>query len=306
MLFSSVCNLDFSNYRMSGQPIAARNLSDVLMDSEIEEGQPQKKKRRVDLRGRHWFLTWNNPPENGTEILAEIAAACKKYVYQKECVTVPHWQGCFSFKHQKFWSELDNKLEPKGHWTRCRNVMAARNYCAKIDSRVGETYSKGFKLKHRKVVDPLDGKELYRYQKEILDLVAEAPDDRLVYWYWSFRGNIGKSSLCKHLCMKYNGIMLGGRAADAFYAIAKKLEKGDECDLILFDIPRSRGNEVSYEVFEGVKNGCFFASKYESSMAIMNPPHVFCFANSPPELGLLSKDRWVIKCLDDEEDLQNK
>ncbi len=306
MLFSSVCNLDFSKYRMcAAQP---RDLSDVLMEDEIEELQPPKKKRKLndgneDKRGRHWFLTWNNPPENGTEILAEIAQACKCYVYQMECVTVPHWQGCFSFKHQKYWSELDNKLEPKGHWNRCRNVMAARQYCSKIDSRIGETYSKGFKLKHRKVRDPLAGKELYAYQKEIIEIVQQEPDDRTVYWYWSSKGNIGKSALCKHLCMKYDGIILGGREADAKYAIAKVLEKGKEPDLIVFDIPRSKGNDVTFPGIEKIKDGCFFTSKYESGMALCNPPHIFIFANSPPERGLLSLDRWSIKCLDDEADL---
>ena len=72
------------------------------------------KKRKVDLVGRHWFLTWNNPPENGKAVLDDICLMCSAYVFQMEVASsgTRHWQGCFSFKHPKFWSQLDNKLDP--------------------------------------------------------------------------------------------------------------------------------------------------------------------------------------------------
>ena len=220
-----------------------------------------------------------------------------------ECVSVPHWQCCFTFKYQKYWSELDNKLDPKGHWAKCRNIMAARNYCAKVDSRVGETFCKGYRLKHTKLIDPLEGKTLYRYQKEILEIIEDAPDDRLVYWYWSSKGNIGKSCLVKHMCMKHNAIFLDGKASDAKYGIAMRKKADKPIDLIVFDIPRSKINDVTYDGIEGIKNGCFYSTKYECDMVLHNPPHVFVFANAPPLIDMLSEDRWKVTCLDLEEDL---
>ena len=79
--------------------------SGSLGSTQESEGPPRKK-RRIDQRGCHWFLTWNNPPRNGLEILREIADMCVAFVFQLEqgASGTPHWQGCFSFKDQKYWS----------------------------------------------------------------------------------------------------------------------------------------------------------------------------------------------------------
>jgi hypothetical protein len=53
--------------------------------------------------------------------------------------------------------------------------------------------------------------------------------------------------------------------------------------LVICDVPRAAGNFVNYGALEQVKNGLFFSSKYESEMAVFNPPHVICFANSKPK-----------------------
>jgi hypothetical protein len=45
-------------------------------------------------------------------------------------------------------------------------------------------------------------------------------------------------------------------------------------DPIIYDVPRTAENFVNYGVLEQVKNGLFFSSKYESEMAVFNPPHV--------------------------------
>ncbi len=272
-----------------------------------QEEEPPRKKRRVDQRGCHWFLTWNNPPENGLQVLKDISEQCDSFVFQKEISAsgTPHWQGCFSFRNQKLWSSLDRKLSPKGAWARCRNVLAARNYCAKIDSRDGQTYSKGYATGADIVRDPLEGKVLYGFQKEILDLIKTVPDDRTIHWYWSQKGCIGKTSLCKHLCLKQNAIIVGGRCQDAWYAICQRRLKKQPVNVVVFNIPRSKGNEVSYEGIEGIKDGMFCSVKYESQMCLFNPPHVIVFANMSPNLGMLSMDRWDIHPLDNEVDLMD-
>ncbi len=263
---------------------------------------PASQRRHVDMRARHWFLTWNNPPEDGKDILLSLRA--DKYVFQLERASTGtlHWQGVFSFVHAKKWSHLNNRLRPRGVWTVCRNVAAARQYCSKVDSRVNDkTFTKGYRVL-RSVVDPLKGKELYAYQKLVLDMVSDEPDDRKIYWYWSWKGNIGKSSLCKHLCMKHNGILVGGKHKDAYFAIAELLKAEKPVDLVIFDLPRSMKSMVSFTAIEGIKNGCFFNSKYESRMCLFNPPHILLFANSAPDLSMLSDDRWVVKNLDNEVD----
>ncbi len=119
---------------MSAQPrVSTVELSDVPSG---DEGPPRKK-RRIDKRSRHWFLTWNNPPTNGKEVLESLGAA--KYVFQLEKASTGtmHWQGVFSFKDPKPWSTMDGKLKPKGVWAPCVNLMAARNYCSKVHFTFG-------------------------------------------------------------------------------------------------------------------------------------------------------------------------
>ncbi len=263
----------------------------------VSDGEPEAKKRKVDLRRRHWFLTWNNPPPGGKDVLYSLGAC--KFVFQLEegPSGTPHYQGVFSFVETKLWSTLNNALTPHGCWTPARNVAACRHYCSKVDSKRGKTYTKGYRVT-AVLIDPLDGKTLYPFQKEILALVENEPDERSLYWYWSTEGNVGKSSLCKHLCLKHGALIVGGRHQDAYYAIASMVAKKKPPHIVVFDIPRSQGNEVSYTAIEGIKNGMFCSTKYETSMCLLNPPHVLVFANSHPDKTQLSADRWVIKCLD--------
>ncbi len=274
--------------------------SDLPEDEHIDSVQPVRRIR--DVRARHWFMTWNNYSEDSIDVLLAIGGLVK-YVIQEETGVggTPHLQGVLSFREAKLFSTMRG-VDSHIHWEVCRNVMAAKNYCSKVETATGKRWVKGYRV-DKKVVDPLDGKILYDYQSDIIDMVRGVANDRHIMWYWSDKGAIGKSSLCKHLCMKYDAILVGGKFRDAYYAIADKLKKNGDPDIVIFDIPRFSGNKVSYVAIEGIKNGCFFSSKYEAGMVLYNTPHVIVFANQPPERSALSRDRWVVKCLDSEVDL---
>ncbi len=278
----------------------------VREGSESREGERPKKRRRLDPRSRNWFFTWNNYPDDWKDRLLAIGGL-KKYCCQPEVAAsgTRHIQGVLVFSDAKKQSTLENAVDNLVHWEVARNIAACKNYCSKMESKDGDVWVKGFRVKKRKVVDPLAGKELFAYQQEIVDMVDEEPDDRKVYWYWSDKGGIGKSALCKHLVMKHDALVVGGKFRDAYYAVATLLKKGEEPYIIIFDIPRAQGDKMSYTAIEGIKNGCFFSSKYESGMCVFNVPHIICFANCAPNMGGLSSDRWVVKCLDSEADLQS-
>ena len=130
----------------------------------------------------------------------------------------------------------------------------------------------------------------------MLDIIKGERCPRTVYWYYDYVGNTGKTQLSKYLCVKEEALILGGRSADMKYGVIKFIEKkGYAPRLIIFDIPRSSRDYVSYQGIEEIKNGLFFSGKYESDMCVFNNPHVICFANSPPEIEKLSRDRWVIR-----------
>ena len=72
----------------------------------------------------------------------------------------------------------------------------------------------------------------------------------------------------------------------------------DVCDCIMFDIPRANEGHISYASLESIKNGMVCNTKYETGTKIFNSPHLFIFANFPPDdVDMLSEDRWVIQDL---------
>lgn len=267
--------------------------------TEKVSGLGNTKKPRV--RSRAWFFTWNN------YTAVEMAQIHKKFTeinglsfaFQEETGKegTKHLQGVIRFKNpmgMAFQDEYSNKI----HWERCRSWKKAIKYCTKRDTRSGKVLHNIAGLKVRKSIkDPLAGKELYAWQNKVLDILNKEPEDRLIYWIWDPRGNSGKSSLAKHLVLKRNALVVGGRARDAQFAIANLVNDEDNArdpDIVIFDIARSQLNKVSYVAIESIKNGMFFSSKYESGQCVFNVPHVLVFANAEPAYGNLSLDRWVI------------
>ena len=128
-----------------------------------------------------------------------------------------------------------------------------------------------------------------------------------IYWYYETKGNVGKSTFCKYLCVKHKALILGGKASDMKYGIVKYMERhGDYPNLIVADIPRTNRKFLSYQGLEEIKNACFFSGKYEADMVIGNNPHLIIFANFKPDKSKMSLDRWEIECLgEDKEELIN-
>lgn len=251
-------------------------------------------------RCRNWILTWNNPPAEGANWIIDRLAP-KRYAMQEETGAegTKHLQGVICLPFTKTFNQM-KKMFPSIHWEKCRNIHAAKNYCTKLATRSGKQWTKGFTFPEKSTVqDPLspfiESNSLYPFQKEVLELVNSPPHDREIHWFYSYVGRTGKSTLCKHLCMKHNAIIVGGSYKDAYYAIATRLKQGNPPSVIVFDLPRCKGAEfLSYTAIEGIKNGCFFSTKYESGMCLMNPPHILVFANVPPVKDQLSEDRWKI------------
>jgi len=60
------------------------------------------------------------------------------------------------------------------------------------------------------------------------------------------------------------------------------------------DIPRCGFASVSYRAIENCKNGSIFNKKYETGQIMFLPPHIIIFANSAPDLSMMSTDRWHV------------
>lgn len=161
------------------------------------------------------------------------------------------------------------------------------NYCMKT-----ENYSANFKCrKPVKLITP----DLW-WEKDVLEILKDEPDERTIHWYWSEEGCVGKTSFCKYLAVKHDACLLQGKGADVRNGAATWLkDKGYHPELVIFPIPASYNHEyLNYEAIEQVKDMFFYSGKYEGGQVIGACPHLFVFANEPPDVSKLKADRWRI------------
>jgi len=247
-------------------------------------------------------VTWNNYSDDEYEAFGKYCKDhCEQSVYQKEKGSngTPHIQGALYFKSPRTFSAVKKDL-PKCHIEWAKSWGAIKNYCKKLDTRDGECDINAnekprfaFPIK-----DKLEGIPLRDFQQEIMDILATEPDDRTIYWYWEGRGNVGKTALARHICIKNrDALYLTGKAADMKYAVFSVIESGVNLRIVLLDLTRTTKEFTgsTYQGIEEIKNGIFFNTKYESKMCIFNPPHVICFANWEPDTSKLSDDRWEVR-----------
>lgn len=247
-----------------------------------------------NTRARAWFFTWNNHTEKDFESMETwLKAETEKYQIQEETGEngTPHIQGCFLFKNARYFSAIKKKWD-KIHIEKCKNFKDAANYCSKEETRTGKSTGNVI----RKIRDPLAGKTLRPIQEQIINICDKEPDDRTIHWVFDRQGGAGKTTLAKHLCLKYPNevIYLTGKSADMKYGITSFFEDNTVLRVVLIDLTRSVENFVSYEGLESIKNGIFYNTKYESKMVIFDNPHVIVLANFMPETDKLSLDRWDI------------
>jgi hypothetical protein len=139
--------------------------------------------------------------------------------------------------------------------------------------------------------------DLWLWQRKIVDrlLVAEHPKfGRKVLWIWEPTGRVGKTVLASHLIDACGAVEVTGTSRDALYTIAEYVQsRGEGPPIVIFDVPRSNDG-INYETVEKAKDGKFYSSKYQGVCIRYARPHVVCFANEPPQPGMLSQDRYDV------------
>lgn len=289
--------------------------SEKVIESGNTSTDSTLKKKQISP-SKKWAFTFNNYTEEEYNILVPIIErTCKVAIIGREVGEggTPHLQG---------YLEFNKKSRPKSvisvisvakdgtqhvdyafgiHWEKAKGTRDQNiNYCSKDDKN---PWVWGFDLpKVRPPVRTIEAGQLYQWQKDLVTVFKGEPDDRVIYWYWSHKGGIGKTAFSKFLTVKYGAICLHGKGNDVRNGVLDYLVKnGDTPRLIIYPIPRCHGTEYcSYESLENVKDMYFYSGKYEGGMVCGNPPHLIVFANEAPVVEKMSKDRWVIVCIDPE------
>lgn len=233
-----------------------------------------------------WCFTLNNytKEEYGSVVLV-FREKSKVYIIGDEVGEsgTPHLQGYVEFK---------TKVRPMGlfsfkriHWEKCRGSRDENvAYCSKQNVLDSFGFPKPVKVLSN----------LYAWQKKIEDIALSEPDDRAIYWFWEANGNIGKSAFIKYMIVKHNVLFCsGGKHTDIMNLVFN--QDMDNCSCVMFDIPRANRGCISYASLESIKNGMVCNTKYETGVKVFNSPHIFVFANFPPDdESQLSSDRWCI------------
>lgn len=252
---------------------------------------------------KKWCFTWNNYTENNiNEILQVCETYCLKYGFQTEigeCGT-PHLQGAMWLKDKMRWTEF--KLPKEIHWEKMKDDKGANDYVQKSDTYSGRRWSKGLKP----IAEPvLCIKLLHEWQKEELEVFLsrsynEFGTNRYCRHLWEHGGGKGKTAFVRYLCVNYPDEVIfckGGSGHDLLYL----LNESDmtKCRAVIWDLPRENKGVFSASTVESILDGMICNLKYKGRTQVFNAPHVFIFSNSPPkDMGCLSADRWIIKCLD--------
>ncbi len=241
-------------------------------------------------RYRKWCFTLNNYTQADIDTLLVNfhKQASTLYVFQEELGDneTRHLQGCVSYRNAVRFTTLKS-LCSRAHWEKCKDWNASKTYCSKLDTRNGTLFTNVDFPK-----DPLAGCTLRQWQVDVLSIADSEPNDRTINWFWEPVGNVGKTTLCKHIMLSdRRATYVSGNGKDILFSITNLDPKPR---VVLWDVPRSAEGYISYQAIESVKNGLFFSGKYESTTVLFDSPHVIIFANFEPDESKLSEDRWNI------------
>jgi len=285
-------------------------------------------------RAKHWCFTLNNYTDNDIDRIIDNASSFDYVIFGKEIGDsgTPHLQGFVSFPTRVRRNVCVDKIG-QAHFTVARNVDNSIQYCKKDNDFIelglkpsgpgsrsdlenfklavatgtmdmkklrndfSEIVAKYPKFCHDYVQDHMPKKiveafPLRPWQAALYDNLKQAPGNREIFFIVDPVGNAGKSWFGHYYCfMNENAqVMLPGKKADMSYVLDPLIR------VLFIDAPRSKQGEfLQYDFLEDVKNGYVFCSKYESRIKQMKPCHVVVFMNEEPDMNKLSKDRYVIR-----------
>lgn len=204
-----------------------------------------------------------------------------------------HYQGLLKLKIKKRFSFFKNDpftvtwhVEPmKGTWEE------ARAYCTKIETRVRGPWV--FPRPPRF----LKYDQLLMWQKVCSELMTHEPDDRTIVWFADLLGGAGKTQLTRHLVGTFpdDVLLVGGRGGDIRYMVAQFVQHhGRGPRMIIYNLTRERQDWFQYGPMEELKDGVFASNKYESTMVMIDHPHIVVFANFEPDTSKMTSDRWLV------------
>ncbi|MGN7614587.1 hypothetical protein ACQZV8_21155 [Magnetococcales bacterium HHB-1] len=138
-----------------------------------------------------------------------------------------------------------------------------------------------------------DHPELRDWQKDLLQTLQGPPDDRTITFVFDAEGGKGKTWFAKWYAKQHSDaqIIEPAKKVDMAHALRENLR------VLFLNVTRTKDSsqhEYLYSFVESVKDGAVFSPKYESRMKYYENVHVVVMLNQPPDMDLLSPDRYNI------------
>ena len=250
---------------------------------------------------RHYILTINNYTEEDKQLL-QCANVLTKVVAQAEVGEqgTKHIQAYICFNKKVRFNQV-KELFPRAHIEVCGNVKESILYCQKVNSKDAVQPWEFFKgVIKTLIVKPILFTDLREHQAKLAgDILAFNGEYRKILWFLDYKGNYGKSLVCKYLYDNFNSIVISsGKSSDIFFIIKNLIEQNKEIKTVIFDIPRSSLEYINYSAIELLYTGLITCGKYESCTCRFNPPErIIVMANEEPAEDKWSKDRLIIRQL---------
>ena len=159
-------------------------------------------------------------------------------------------------------------------------------------------------IKHRMNID-LENVILRPWQESLLQYIK--PTNREIIWVIGKKGNEGKTWFQDYMESKFGwskviaGMDIKLKKSSICHALTKRSLM--TTDIFLFDVGKAQSDDaVNYELIEKIKNGRVLASKFDSKELKFHTPNaVVVFSNEKPDVKQLSKDRWKIFNIKDDD-----
>lgn len=235
-----------------------------------------------------------------------FSSTCEKYIYQLEdsgddAKHHYHYQGYGSLKQRRRPCEIKKiAIQNNGLLSGVEisvastaGINALNKYAMKADTRVSGPWSDSTSYRGQDIIT-----DLYPWQDEVKQQCEAEPDRRSINVIVDEKGNIGKSCFCKYMAWHHDALVLGwGKTGDILNLVSKNQNK----KVYMFDLSRSKPQDWATNdipaAMEGIKNGHFMNTKYETCQVMMKIPHIWMFTNMKPDISSMSSDRWVFWCV---------
>ena len=252
-------------------------------------------------------------PANDRESSAVIAAIkqlFKKWTFQKECGDSGyiHFQGRGSLFKKRRLVELKKLCDQVGmndiHLSPSSNESQKGDmfYCMKADTRVDGPWKDTDEeevvyvpRQYRGIVD-----NLRPWQQKVWDS-ADVFDTRSINLIFDTHGNNGKSTIASVMDLHRRGIDLPpmNDADKLIQSVADILMAREvrEPKVVFVDLPRAMDKRRLgglYTAIEQIKKGKVYDVRYQYKEWWFDSPQIWVFSNIEPDLGMLSRDRWVL------------